>query len=135
MSTSSSAVFLRRSLLANGGFSLISGIVLIPGARPLAELFGLAAPGMLVILGVGLLIYAVTLLRNGLRERISQTEAFVAVLLDLAWVAGSAAVIFAGVLNTTGNWTVALVADAVLLFGLLQLYGLRRIRRAETGAR
>jgi len=121
--------FLRRALLANGIFSLISGIILIVAAKPLSALLGVAPPLILLATGGCLLVYAAALFRNALREEVCQTEAVLAVVLDVAWVVGSAAVIFSGLLSVVGNWAVAVTADIVLLFAVLQFYGVRKIRQ------
>jgi hypothetical protein len=42
-----------------------------------------------------------------------------------AFVVNWLSVIALGVLTTTGNWLVAIVAEVVLLFGILQIHGLR----------
>jgi hypothetical protein len=123
------ASILRRALQANGLFSALSGLTFIFAAKPLATLIGVSMPEILIGIGIALLGYAAGLFRNARREPINHTEAWIAVSLDMAWVAGSVVVIFAGVLTTTGNWIVAIVADIVLLFGLLQLWGLRRLRQ------
>ena len=120
---------LRRALQANGVFSALSGIILIVAAKPLSTRLGLTLPSILIGVGVSLLVYAAGLFRSGRRETINQVEAYLAVILDAAWVVGSAVVIFAGVLTTTGNWVVAIVADVVLLFALLQIYGLRQMQQ------
>jgi hypothetical protein len=134
MKQNESSTLLRRALRANGAFSAVSGLILILAAGPLATLLGLAESSILIGVGVSLLVYAVGLFRNARRETINRVEATIAVVLDVAWVAGSAVVIFAGVLTTTGNWVVAIVADVVLLFGVLQFYGLRRLRREKLGS-
>jgi len=120
---------LRRALQANGVFSALSGIILIVAAKPLSTRLGLTLPSILIGVGVSLLVYAAGLFHSGRRETINQAEAYLVVILDAAWVVGSAVVIFAGVLTTTGNWVVAIVADVVLLFALLQIYGLRQMQQ------
>jgi hypothetical protein len=35
-------------------------------------------------------------------------------------------------MTTTGNWAVAIIADVVLVFAVLQFRGLRKMRRANT---
>ncbi len=52
------------------------------------------------------------------------------VVLNAAWVAGSAVVILAGPLTALGTLAVAAVAVAVLLFGILEAVGLARLRQA-----
>jgi len=80
-------------------------------------------------IGIALLVYAAGLLLNARREQIKLQEAWLAVIMDAAWVVGSMILIFAGVLTTAGNWLVAIVADIVLLFAVLQFFGIRRLRQ------
>lgn len=127
----SESQFLRRALQANGVFSGVSGLILILGAGPLSELIGISVSSVLIGIGVALIFYAVGLFRNAAREQVSRIEAWMAVIMDLAWVVGSAALIFLGVLTVTGNWVVAGVADIVLLFGILQWVGLRKYNRSQ----
>jgi hypothetical protein len=77
-----------------------------------------------------LLLFAASLWRNARRAEINQTEAWVAVTLDVAWVIGTAGLIFAGVFSAIGNWVVALVGDVVSIFAVLQFLGLRKLRRS-----
>ncbi len=120
--------FLRRALQANGVFSGISGLLMMLAAGPLSELIGLSISSILIGVGAGLIFYAIGLFRNASSALINRTEAYLAVVMDLAWVVGSAVVIFLGVLTTTGNWMVAVVADIVLMFGILQGYGLKKMQ-------
>ncbi|MGH7491994.1 MAG: hypothetical protein ACREOO_06325 [bacterium] len=119
--------FLRRALQVDGVFSFLSGIILIIGADRLAKLLGLQNSVILLVVGVALLIYATGLFLNVRRAIINRTEAIAAAILNFGWVAGSAVVIAWGVLTTTGNWLVAIAAEVVLLFGILQIYGLRKM--------
>ncbi len=120
---------LRRALLANCVFSGLSGIILIFGSNPLSGLFGLHMPTILIGAGVLFLVYAAALLLNARRVTVCQTEASLAVLLNLAWVVGSVGLRFVGSLSTVGNWTVTIAANIVLLFAVLQFYAIRRLRR------
>ena len=121
---------LRRALQANGVFSSMSGLILIAASDRIAALIGIEQS--LVLIGVLLLIFAASLFWNARREMINRTEAWIAVVLDVAWVIGTMALIFAGVFNSTGNWVVAIVADLVLLFAALQFFGLRKSRRQRS---
>ena len=125
--------FLRRALKANGMFSAVSGLVLLFAAEPISYLLGLTLPSILMGIGAALLIYAVALFRNAVQQSLNYVEVWVAVVLDGAWVVGSGLLILTGLLSVTGNWLVALVADIVLVFGILQFYGLRKIERARIG--
>jgi len=120
---------LRRALLANCVFSGLSGIILLFGSNRLSGLFGLHMPTILLAAGgVLLLVYAAALLLNARRVTVCQTEASLAVLLNIAWVVGSVGLLFVGSLSTVGNWTVTIAANIVLLFAVLQFYAIRRLR-------
>ncbi len=119
---------LRRALQVNGVFSALSGLLLIAASGRIAALIGIEQS--LVLTGVLLLLFAASLWRNARRAEINQTEAWVAVTLDVAWVIGTAGLIFAGVFSAIGNWVVALVGDVVLIFAVLQFLGLRKLRRS-----
>jgi hypothetical protein len=120
---------LRRALLANCVFSGLSGIILIFGSNPLSGLFGLYMPTILIGVGALLLVYAAAVLLNARRVIVCQTEASLAVLLNIAWVVGSVGLLFVGSLSTVGNWTVTFIANIVLLFAAFQFYAIRRLRR------
>ncbi len=126
------SALLRRSLQGNAVFSAVSGLALTAYGKPLAALIGLEQAQILLGVGVSLLLYAASLFRNAAREQVSAGEAYVAVAMDVAWVLGSVVVIALGPLNRTGNWTVAVVADVVLLFAVLQFAGIRRMQRSAT---
>jgi hypothetical protein len=51
--------------------------------------------------------------------------------VNAAWVIASAALVASGLLTREGNWIVALVADAVLLFAAAEAIGLRRAAGAS----
>ena len=125
--------FLRRSLQGNAAFSFLSGFVFIVAREPLSAFLGLTYPTLLVGVGVSLMLFAAGILRNSVREAINQTEALITVILDTGWVVGSIILLFSGILTHAGNWAVAVVADIVLGFALLQLYGLRRMRQTRDG--
>jgi len=60
--------------------------------------------------------------------QISDGFAKFAIYADLVWVAGSVILIFTSLVNLTtpGKWVIAIVADIVLAFAILQFLGLRR---------
>ena len=122
--------FLRRSLQIDGVASGLCGVLLLAGAGPLSSLMGLAGPGIARMVGALLVVYAAALLWNGARATVSRGGVLAAVVLNAAWVAGSALVILDGPLTALGNLAVAAVAVAVLLFAILEAVGLARLRRA-----
>ena len=121
------SVLLRRALRGNGVFSTVSGIAFIAGAKPIAAAIGFDYPLAVGIIGASLLLFAAGVFRNAARERISRVEASLSVAGDLVWVIASGVIIALGFLSTAGNWTVAVMADIVLVFAIFQFVGLRRI--------
>ena len=126
----SDSSFLRSSLQIDGVASGLCGVLLLAGAGPLASLMGLVGPGIARMVGALLVVYAAALLWNGARATVSRGGVLAAVVLNAAWVAGSALVILDGPLTALGNLAVAAVAVAVLLFAILEAVGLARLRRA-----
>jgi hypothetical protein len=124
------ATFLRRSLQLDGIASAVCGVLLLAGARPLSDVIGLSAPGPARVVGAGLLVYAALLLWNAARPVVSRGETLAAVVLNVAWVLGSAVLIVDAPLTAVGTVAVAAVAAAVLGFTVLEVVGLRRLRAA-----
>ena len=110
-------------------FSVISGVVILATNRALVEFLGLPSNASLTAMGIGLLGYAGWLQWNARREKIKIVDAWIAVILDMVWVMGSYALLFAVKFSSSGKWAVALVAELVFLFGVMQWMGLRRIGR------
>jgi len=52
---------------------------------------------------------------------------------DLLWVVGSAVLIFTNLVpfTTNGKWAIAIVADIVLAFAIVQFVGVRKARKAR----
>jgi hypothetical protein len=117
---------LRRSLMADGVVSGLSGLafVLFPG--PVAALLGLQSGGVVAGVGVTLVIFGALVARNASRESPRRNGAVLTVAMNLAWVVGSVAAIAAGWLSPLGNWAVGLVAEVVLTLAILEGIGLRR---------
>ena len=116
------------AILGNASFSTMTGLFIIVAHDWLAHLLGVAGGASLVGLGVGLLIFAAALLINARRSEIRLAEAWVVVLMDLAWVAGSYLILPVAPFTVEGKWIVAMVADLVLVFAVLQWIGIHRIQ-------
>jgi len=119
---------LRRALQGNAVFSGLSGALFVVAATPLASFLGIDTPLVLMVLGVTLLLYAVALFRQAAQESINRQFTIAAILLDVAWVAGSIVLLLTGWVpfTTGGKWAVAIIADIVAVFAALQYFGLRR---------
>jgi len=124
----SKANFLGRVLQANGLFSGVSGAAFIVAAKPLAAFLGGVAPTVLIVLGVGLLLYALGLFREASQRPINRQFVIAAIIMDGAWVLGSIVLLLTDWVSfsVAGKWAVAIVADIVAVFAILQYYGWRR---------
>lgn len=123
--------FLKKALTVNAVFSVVSGVAILFANRWLVKFLGLPEKVSLAILGVSLIGYAALLWLNAHRPKIKITDAWVAVIMDVIWVVGSYTLIFAVPFSVGGKWVVALVAELVLAFAVLQWLGIRRIRKSE----
>lgn len=133
MRQQSDSLLLRRALLGNAAFSTLTGVTLLAAAGPLEPTLGVPAVALRIV-GLALLPFALGLARIALRETVDRSEAWLAVALDLAWVAGSALLVLGELwpLSAAGVWTVIVVADCVLAFAILQGLGLRGSARARS---
>jgi len=117
------ASLLRGALIANALFSAATGLLLVGFAEPVATAVGEVAPLVLRVIGAGLVPFAAFLVWTARRPD------FVlgASIADLGWVAGSAGllVFLPSLFSSAGAVAVAGVAGVVLVFGLLQIAGLR----------
>jgi len=129
MSTNSS--LLRNTLFGNSAFSFLSGAASLLFSKAIASFLGLSASWIMLVLGVGLIVYGIEIYLAARSEPVNTGIARFAVYADLAWVVGSAVLIFANLVpfTTAGKWTIAIIADVVLVFAILQYVGLRRVAR------
>lgn len=130
MSTNNSSL-LRNALLGNSAFSFISGVAFVLFSRTIADFLGLPASWIILVLGIGLILYGIEIFLAARAEPVNKTLATFAIYADLAWVLGSAVLIFANLIDftTAGKWAIAIIADIVLVFAILQYVGLRRAAR------
>ena len=92
---------------------------------------GLPSSVNLLVLGAGLIVFAVTLMINAGKRQVKKSDAWIAVCMDLAWVLGSYVLIFTVSFSTEGKWVLGVVAELVLLFAVLQFLGIRRIQKGK----
>ncbi len=122
---------LKKALTGNALFSAVSGVTILCANRWLVKFLGLPESVGLAIVGVSLIVFAAILWLNARRPKIKVTDAWVAVIMDAAWVVGSYVLMFAVPFSIGGKWMVALVAELVTAFAILQWLGIRRIRKGE----
>lgn len=119
---------LRRTLQADAIFSALSGLVLTAGAGPLTKFAGLETPLILTIMGAGSLLYAASIFYNIRQPFISPAFAWFTIIGNTIWVLASLVILFAGLpLTSPAWWAIAIAADIVAVFAVLQYLGLRRM--------
>jgi hypothetical protein len=120
--------FLRRAILGNGIFTILSGLSLLALSNLIAPLLGVNQPIALSIIGLGLGMYAIFLFGVARQVPINKQFAVTIIVLDLVWVVGSIFLILTQIIpfSRSGNWIVAIAADIVSIFAILQFVGLRR---------
>lgn len=125
---------LRNSLIGNAAFSILSAAIILASAGWLAQFLGLTDHIGLRVLAISLFGYAVILLINARRPKIKISDAWMAVILDAIWVVGSYALILIVPFTFGGKWLIAGVAEIVLVFAVLQSFGIRRVMKSEQTA-
>jgi hypothetical protein len=105
----------------------VSGIVLLLGAGPLAELFGLSI-ALLRAVGLLLLPVAAVVLRSAMREPARRQQVRGIVGLNLLWVVASLMLLVSGWVEPTGAGYLFVVTQALLVLAIAdaQIVGLRR---------
>ena len=121
---------LKKALTGNAVFSVVSGLAILFANRWLVKFLGLPDEVSLAILGVSLIVYAAILWLNARRPKIKIADAWIAVIMDAVWVIGSYVLIFVVPFSVSGKWVVALLAELVMAFAILQWLGIRKIRKA-----
>jgi len=122
---------LRRALTGNAVFSILSGAAILLAGRSLVKFLGLPDKVSLAIVGISLIMYSVILLLFARKPKIKVSNAWIAVMLDGLWVAGSCVLLLVVSFSVAGKWTVALVAELVLAFAVLQWLGIRQTRKKD----
>jgi hypothetical protein len=123
-----SACLLRKALMGNALFSSLTGLTILLAQGWVLGILGISKNVSIAVLGFGLLVFAGTLVINARRQQVKRSDAWIAVVLDMAWVFGSYVLILAAPFSTEGKWVVGVVAELVLVFAVLQFVGIRRIR-------
>ena len=122
-------VNLKHVLTANGAFSLVSGmaLILIPGV--IAEWMGVLVPRNLQFVGIGLVLFAGTVLHTAFKSPESKAKVRAIIVQDWAWVLGSIIVLAfqAWGLTNLGYWLIAGVAFIVADFAYFQMRLLKRL--------
>lgn len=119
---------LRRTLLANATFSILTGtVVAIVGGTLLSEL-GLPEIVPAEVSGLMLIFFGLFVGWSAMRIVMPVATIWLIVGLDAGWVLGSVLLSLLLSLPAIGNTVVLAIAVVVLIFAILQITGLRRIR-------
>lgn len=130
LSVSRSDSFLRNTLLVNASISALIGLLCAFDSKVVDSFLGLGMPRLILVLGIGLLLFAAELFWVATRPKINRMAAQIITALDVGWVVGSIVLLAAGVpaLSDGGWWAVAILADVVAVFAICEFVGLRRMR-------
>ena len=122
------STFLRRALWVDACTCLATGTLLVAAASPLASFLGLP-PALLLCAGAALFPVAAFMAWLSLKRDVPRRGAWLAVLGNAAWVAGSALVLV--VFSPTALGYAFVVAQAVVVAVLaeLEVAGLKRNAR------
>jgi hypothetical protein len=126
---------LRKTLAVNALATALSGAAFALFAAPLAPRLGLPGPIPLLAFGLALIAFA-AYVWTVRREPLDLAQARLVFAMDVAYVVASLllVVVWPGALSSLGRALVILMADAVAVFALLELVGLRRARRGSASA-
>lgn len=132
-STNNPSRLLRLALRSNAVFSALSAIVFTVASGAIASFLGFLPTQQVFLLGVQLAVFAVWLTWLSTRAAVPRWQVWLIIALDVLWVAGSFQLVLASPSGLTvgGKWAIALVADVVGLFAILQFVGLRQLTRTR----
>ncbi len=130
-STPDCSRLLRLALGGNAAFSTLSAVIFLVASQPIASFLGFLPTQQVFLLGVQLALFAVWLFSLSRQSMPSLRQVWVIIALDMLWVVGSVLVLLLppATLTSGGKWAIALVADVVGLFAILQFVGLRQLTR------
>ncbi|MCA9900360.1 MAG: hypothetical protein H6654_13760 [Ardenticatenaceae bacterium] len=128
----SEAHLLRRALQSDALFSLLSSLIFIFAAGPVARFLGPSVPSWLIlVIGLSFLPFVADIywVLSDLVGRVRYGR--IIAILNFVWVVGSYLVLWLAwsQLTVASRWFIALQAEVIFLFAVLQTVGLRRLTR------
>jgi hypothetical protein len=126
MSALGTSTFLRRILVADGLISGATGLLMALGAGTLQELLAVPAP-LLRTVGLSLVPFAILVAWLSRRAALPRAAVVAVIVVNAAWVAGSALLLLAGGIepNAMGYAFIVGQAVAVAVLAGMQYLGLR----------
>ena len=127
MSIIHSPKFLRVVLLVDAATCVATGLLMTLGGDILSRLTAVPEP-LLRYAGISLFPVAIFMALVGTRESIVPTGVRVTIIGNALWVAGSALLLFGGMIapNALGYVVISVQAAAVALLAELEYFGLRK---------
>ena len=122
---------LRTALVANAISSTACALFMILDPVLVGELLGIQAPVIIRLIGAGLVLFAIDLVHQASRPRMTTWRARYASVADFLWVLGTllGVLAFPGTLSGSGLLIVLAVAGVVAIFGLWQLWAILAAHR------
>lgn len=129
MNTSANQTLIRRVLYGNAIFSGVSGLFFTLASNPIANFIGLDASLLILIIGIGLIGYAVLMYSNASRPEISPSFVLIAIVGDSSWVLLSILLLVTDWVSFSmeGKWVVGIIAVIVDVFATLQFLEWRKM--------
>jgi hypothetical protein len=126
-------LLLRRTLFGNVAFSLASGVAVLLFSGPIAEFMGIAAPALLLVIGGGLLAFALMVFQTARQVPLNRARATLILIADVLWVVGTAVILVTDLFALTdGGKVVSLVVALIVAdFAVFEWIGLRRGQRGR----
>lgn len=128
---STATAVLRRALQSDALFSLLSSLVFIFAAGPVARFIGSNVPSWLILaIGVSFLPFVASLYWITMDMEARWQYGRIIVALNFAWVVASYLLLLLmwPQFNMSGRWFIALQAEVVFVLGVWQIIGLRRLK-------
>lgn len=120
-------VLLARVLKVNGTISGLVGLIVFLVPNRVDEIIGAGAPGIVRLIGGGLVVFGVIVLWLGFRAApVLRSGGRIVLMLDIVWVVASLVLVSSGWFSTSGNVIVLAVALMVAGFALGEVVGLQR---------
>jgi cytochrome c oxidase assembly factor CtaG len=120
---------LQKALVTNATFSTTSALIMLIFSTAITNLFGLEERLPFLVVGIGLLFFAGTILFEVKRQR---TKAVYWIIIqDILWVLGSVALLLLQPfgISMMGNVLIAAVAFIVLIFAIWQYWSVQKMQR------
>lgn len=124
---------LRVALEVDSGVSGLAGLGFLLFSSPIAAFLGVSpeAAGVIAAVGVGFLVWAAALMYTATRPQMNRGVVWSIIAGNAIYVLGSLLILIADpfAFSTEGRWATLIIADVVLLFGIGQYIGLRRLNK------